>query len=128
MNDLLIKKNPGQAKVWLGDCPAGRFCKVWELKGVYVFLASMASSYVTGSDYKVDGEFGRWGGYGGRLTRCRGTYVPLDWGGICAYVLKTVSIGWSLFRYYTILFEGSMCMFRGLRAKGLNLGLALGPT
>jgi sorbose reductase len=52
----MIQKYPDQVKNWLGDCPAGRFCKVWELKGVYVFLASMASSYVTGSDYLVDGK------------------------------------------------------------------------
>jgi sorbose reductase len=51
----MIQKYPDQVKNWLGDCPAGRFCKVWELKGVYLFLASMASSYVTGSDYLVDG-------------------------------------------------------------------------
>jgi len=55
MNDVMIKKYPDQVRNWLGDCPAGRFCKVWELKGVYVFLASAASSYVTGSDYLVDG-------------------------------------------------------------------------
>ncbi|KAF8249062.1 NAD(P)-binding protein [Wilcoxina mikolae CBS 423.85] len=55
MNDIMIQKYPDQVKNWLGDCPAGRFCKVWELKGVYVFLASLASSYVTGGDYLVDG-------------------------------------------------------------------------
>lgn len=51
----MIQKYPDQVKFWLGDCPAGRFCKVWELKGIYVFLASLASSYVTGADYLVDG-------------------------------------------------------------------------
>ena len=54
-NDIMIQKYPDQVKFWLGDCPAGRFCKVWELKGIYVFLASLASSYVTGADYLVDG-------------------------------------------------------------------------
>lgn len=55
MNDIMIEKYPDQVGNWLKDCPAGRFCKVWELKGVYVFLASQASSYVTGADYVVDG-------------------------------------------------------------------------
>lgn len=53
----LVNKNPELMKAWLADIPAGRLCKVWELKGVYVFLASAASSFVTGSDYVVDGEF-----------------------------------------------------------------------
>jgi len=51
----LASKNPELIKAWMADCPAGRLCKVWELKGVYVFLASGASSYVTGADYVVDG-------------------------------------------------------------------------
>lgn len=51
-----MNKNPELVKKWMADCPAGRLCKVWELKGVYVFLASGASSYVTGADYVVDGK------------------------------------------------------------------------
>jgi NAD(P)-dependent dehydrogenase (short-subunit alcohol dehydrogenase family) len=56
-NDVLIKNNPDQIETWLNDCPAQRFCKVWELKGVYVFLASAASSYVTGADFVIDGKW-----------------------------------------------------------------------
>lgn len=58
----LVKKNPELIKKWMADCPVGRLCKVWELKGVYVFLASGASSYVTGADYVVDGNLAptRW--------------------------------------------------------------------
>lgn len=52
----LVNKNPELVKKWMADCPVGRLCKVWELKGVYVFLASGASSYVTGADYVVDGK------------------------------------------------------------------------
>jgi sorbose reductase len=52
-----VNKNPELVKKWMADCPVGRLCKVWELKGVYVFLASGASSYVTGADYVVDGNY-----------------------------------------------------------------------
>ncbi|MHA2245669.1 MAG: SDR family oxidoreductase [Candidatus Hodarchaeales archaeon] len=39
----------------LSDCPFGRFGEPWELKGPVVFLASRASSYITGSVIAVDG-------------------------------------------------------------------------
>ena len=41
----------------LKDSPFGRFGKPWELKGPVVFLASQASSYITGTVIPVDGGY-----------------------------------------------------------------------
>ncbi|MFX0015817.1 MAG: SDR family oxidoreductase [Promethearchaeota archaeon] len=41
----------------LADNPFGRFGKPWELKGPVVFLASQASSYITGTIIPVDGGY-----------------------------------------------------------------------
>ena len=44
---------------WYGDVvgrvPQGRFGEVWEIVGPTVFLASKASSFVTGTVFTVDG-------------------------------------------------------------------------
>ncbi len=41
----------------LADAPFGRFGELWELKGPVVFLASQASSYITGTVIPVDGGY-----------------------------------------------------------------------
>lgn len=42
---------------WLLMIPGARLCQPYELKGVYVFLASNASSYMTGEEITVGGGY-----------------------------------------------------------------------
>ena len=50
----------GQVKVFERDTPMGRLATVDEMVGPAVFLASAASSFVTGHDLIVDGGFVCW--------------------------------------------------------------------
>ncbi|KAL2152437.1 hypothetical protein VTH82DRAFT_5621 [Thermothelomyces myriococcoides] len=43
--------------IWKDKVPMGREGEVHELKGAYLYLASDASSYTTGTDIKVDGGY-----------------------------------------------------------------------
>ncbi|KAF2858564.1 NAD(P)-binding protein [Piedraia hortae CBS 480.64] len=48
---------PETKKIWRGKIPMGREAEASELKGIYLFLASEASSYITGSDFVIDGGY-----------------------------------------------------------------------
>lgn len=44
-------------ETWFSMIPAQRLCSTYELKGVYVFLSSNASSYLTGEEVVVGGGY-----------------------------------------------------------------------
>ncbi|MBE7181273.1 MAG: SDR family oxidoreductase [Terriglobus roseus] len=48
---------PETKAIWRSKTPMGRECEPHELKGAYLYLASDASSYTTGSDIVVDGGY-----------------------------------------------------------------------
>lgn len=48
---------PETKAIWRSKIPMGRECEASELKGVYLYLASEASSYTTGTDVVVDGGY-----------------------------------------------------------------------
>ena len=48
---------PETKAIWKGKIPMGREGEANELKGVYLYLASDAASYTTGTDIVVDGGY-----------------------------------------------------------------------
>lgn len=55
--DMLDSLPSEWRETWMTMIPGKRFCSPHELKGVYVFLASDASSYVVGSELVVGGGY-----------------------------------------------------------------------
>lgn len=48
---------PETKSIWRSKTPMGRECEPHELKGAYLYLASDASSYTTGTDIVIDGGY-----------------------------------------------------------------------
>ncbi|ORY59261.1 uncharacterized protein BCR38DRAFT_399548 [Pseudomassariella vexata] len=55
--DMLLVHPEEWRKQWFDMIPGRRLCKAAELKGSYVYLASDASSYMTGADLIIDGGY-----------------------------------------------------------------------
>ena len=57
----MVKEYPAELiEQWCKNIPMGRLCTIKELQCVAVFLASDASSYITGADILVDGGYTVW--------------------------------------------------------------------
>ncbi|KAL2870462.1 oxidoreductase [Aspergillus lucknowensis] len=54
---MMAYASPEMVDKWRSRVPARRFASPYELKGAYLFCASDASSYMTGSNIIVDGGF-----------------------------------------------------------------------
>jgi NAD(P)-dependent dehydrogenase (short-subunit alcohol dehydrogenase family) len=60
MTDQVLADDPGLGDAWRARIPLGRMGTPAELRGLAVYLASDASSYMTGSDVLVDGGYTSW--------------------------------------------------------------------
>ena len=55
--DEVLEENPEMERTWLENTPMGRLGRPEELQELVVYLASDASSYVTGSTVVIDGGY-----------------------------------------------------------------------
>jgi NAD(P)-dependent dehydrogenase (short-subunit alcohol dehydrogenase family) len=55
--DEVLAENPEMEETWLENTPIGRLGRPEELEELVVYLASDASSYMTGSTVVMDGGY-----------------------------------------------------------------------
>jgi NAD(P)-dependent dehydrogenase (short-subunit alcohol dehydrogenase family) len=60
MTEPSILNNPEEVTAWCELTPLGRLGRPAELRGLAVYLASDASSFMTGSDLLIDGGYTAW--------------------------------------------------------------------
>ena len=58
--EMVKRALPKYGKGWVSLIPMGRIGKPYEIKGTVIFLASEASSYITGSVISMDGGYTIW--------------------------------------------------------------------
>lgn len=57
LTEKILEERPDFKKEWVSRIPMGKMGKPENLMGAVVFLASDASSYVTGADLRIDGGY-----------------------------------------------------------------------
>ena len=57
---LKIRERPELFNVWLDMTPMGRIGEPFEIAAAVVYLASAASSYLTGAILSIDGGYTAW--------------------------------------------------------------------
>ncbi len=60
MNSFALKRDVATTRMWLGNTPMGRVGQTHEIASVVLFLASEASSFMTGAIVQADGGYPLW--------------------------------------------------------------------
>ena len=60
LNGVKMRERPELFSVWLDMTPMGRISEPSEIAAAVVYLASAASTYVTGAILSIDGGYTAW--------------------------------------------------------------------